>query len=247
MRFQARDVAFWRNGARLPLLLVEDNLRLARSLVKGLEEEGLRTTHAATAQAAIEALAREPFDLVVLDLGLPDRDGMEVLSAIRQKGSAIPVLVLTARDAVASRVAALHGGADDYLLKPFAFAELVARITALTRRAAAPRWSPLGIPGLELVTGEMAVLVCGARVPLSPRERALLETFLRRCGEVVTREEILRDVFGYAHDPGTNVVDVHVAHLRKKVSGAPVALQTVRTVGYRLTRLDPTDASPSAP
>lgn len=231
----------------MPLLLVEDNPRLARSLVKGLDEEGLSTRHAATAQAALDAFGRQPFDVVVLDLGLPDRDGMEVLSAIRAHASAVPVLVLTARDAVASRVAALNRGADDYLLKPFAFAELVARIAALTRRAAAPRWSPLAVPGLELVTGELAALVRGERVALSPRERALLETFLRRCGEVVTREEILRDVFGYAHDPGTNVVDVHVAHLRKKVSGAPVALQTVRTVGYRLTRLDLAEASPGAP
>jgi DNA-binding response OmpR family regulator len=231
----------------VPLLLVEDSPRLARSLVKGLEEEGLSTVHVGTAQAAIDALDRQPFDAVVLDLGLPDRDGMDVLFAIRGRASAIPVLVLTARDAVASRVAALNRGADDYLLKPFAFAELVARLAALTRRAAAPRWSPLGIPGLELVTGEMLALVCGERVALSPRERALLETLLRRCGEVVTREEILRDVFGYAHDPGTNVVDVHVAHLRKKVAGAPVALQTVRTVGYRLTRLDVAEASAGAP
>ncbi len=221
----------------MTILLVEDNRRLARSLTKGLEEEALQISHVASGGAALELLNLQPFEIVILDLGLPDMDGLDVISSVRDRGSAIPILVLTARDAIEMRVEALNRGADDYLVKPFAFAELVARISALARRATAPRWVPLtGVPGLKLLPGEMDVLIAGQRVRLSPREHALLETLLRRCGETVLREEILRDVFGYNFDPGTNLIDVHIAHIRKKVAGAPIAIETMRGLGYRLVQ-----------
>jgi DNA-binding response OmpR family regulator len=171
---------------------------------------------------------------MVLDLGLPDMDGIEVLSRARADGLVLPILVLTARDAVESRVRALEAGADDYLVKPFAFAELLARLRALLRRAASPRWAPLACADLRLDPGTAGAHVGGREVPLSPRERSLLEFLLRRQGEIVGRAEILREVFGYDFDPGTNVIDVHLAHLRRKIDSSTVKLETVRGVGFRL-------------
>ena len=170
---------------------------------------------------------------MVLDLGLPDRDGLEVLRELRDARINVPILVLTARDAVDARVAALDAGADDYLVKPFAFAELVARIAALARRAAGPRWAPA--TDMPLTMRDDLVIESGDRtVALSPREYALFGCLLRRRGEVVARAEILRDAFGYEFDPGTNVIDVHLNHLRKKLQGFPVAIETVRGAGIRL-------------
>ncbi|TMQ03539.1 MAG: response regulator transcription factor [Deltaproteobacteria bacterium] len=141
--------------------------------------------------------------------------------------------MLTARDAVDARVAALDAGADDYLVKPFAFAELVARIAALARRAAGPRWAPAS--DVPLTMRDDLVIESGDRtVSLSPREYALFGCLLRRRGEVVARTEILRDAFGYEFDPGTNVIDVHLNHLRKKLQGFPVSIETVRGAGIRL-------------
>jgi len=145
----------------------------------------------------------------------------------------VPILVLTARDAVDARVAALDGGADDYLVKPFAYAELVARIGALTRRAGGPRWAPASDIPVRM-RDDLVVEAQGMTAALSPREYALLGCLLRRRGEVVTRAEILRDAFGYDFDPGTNVIDVHLTHLRKKLAGFPIAIETVRGAGIRL-------------
>ena len=139
----------------------------------------------------------------------------------------VPILVLTARDAVEARVAALDRGADDYLVKPFAFAELVARIGALVRRAGGPRWAPTGDVPITM-RDDLVVEAGGKSVTLSPREHALLGCLLRRRGEVVTRAEILREAFGYDFDPRTNVIDVHLTHLRKKLASFPIALETVR-------------------
>jgi DNA-binding response OmpR family regulator len=216
------------------LVLVEDNAQLAHTLQAGLVEEGFVVEVLDTAAAAIARGVRRDLDLMVLDLGLPDRDGLEVLRELRAARVHVPVLVLTARDAVDARVAALDSGADDYLVKPFAFAELVARIGALVRRAGGPRWAATSDVPLRL-RDDLIVESGALTVALSPREYALLNCLLHRRGEVVTRAEILKTAFGYEFDPGTNVIDVHLTHLRKKLTGFPVAIETVRGAGIRLT------------
>ena len=220
--------------AGVRVVLVEDNPQLAGSIRDGLTEDGFAVEVVDTASRAITRGMRRDLDLMILDLGLPDRDGLEVLRELRGAHVHVPILVLTARDALESRVAALDGGADDYLVKPFAFAELVARINALTRRAGGPRWTPAS--DLPLVMrDDLVVEARGKTAALSPREYALLSCLVRRCGEVVTRAEILKEAFGYEFDPGTNVIDVHLTHLRKKLTGFPVAIETVRGAGIRLT------------
>ena len=226
----------------MALLLVEDNARIAATLVRGLGEDGFEVEHVREGQAALVRLRRGDLDAVVLDLGLPDIDGLDVLTSARAQGIVAPVLVLTARDAIESRVRALELGADDYLIKPFAYAELVARLRALLRRAAQPRWAPRACADLVLLPDEPVVTIAGQRVALSPREHALLELLLRRRGEPIARADLLREVFGYNFDPGTNLVDVHVANLRKKLRAAHVRIEAVRGVGYVL-RGEPGDAA----
>ena len=216
------------------LVLVEDNPQLAGSIRDGLTEDGFAVEVVDTGAKAIARGIRRDLDLMILDLGLPDRDGLDVLRELRAAHIHVPILVLTARDAVESRVAALDGGADDYLVKPFAFAELVARIHALTRRAGGPRWTPASDLPL-IMRDDLVVESAGRTAALSPREYALLNCLVRRRGEVVTRAEILKEAFGYDFDPGTNVIDVHLTHLRKKLAGFPVAIETVRGAGIRLT------------
>jgi len=214
------------------ILLIEDNERLVRALEQGLSEEGVAVVHAATAAAAREQSRAAVLDAIVLDLGLPDMDGLVLLRALRDERLHIPVLVLTARDAVESRVEALDAGADDYLIKPFAFAELLARLRALTRRAGGPRWAAVS-EGEVSLDDEFGVRSGETRVVLTPREHAILAYLLRRRDEVVPRVDILREVFGYTHDPGTNAIDVHLAHLRRKLADLPIALDTVRGAGFR--------------
>jgi two-component system OmpR family response regulator len=215
------------------IALVEDNPQLAGSMRDGLAEDGFEVDVHETAAKGIARGLRRDLDLMILDLGLPDRDGLEVLKELRAARVHVPILVLTARDAVESRVAALDAGADDYVVKPFAFAELVARINALTRRAGGPRWTPsIDVP---LVMRDDLVVESGGRsAALSPREYALLGCLVRRRGEVVSRTEILKEAFGYDFDPGTNVIDVHLTHLRKKLAGFPITIETVRGAGIRL-------------
>jgi two-component system copper resistance phosphate regulon response regulator CusR len=216
------------------VLLVEDTARLAQSIARGLREEGFSVEVEASGHASLLRAGRHDLDALILDLGLPDQDGVEVLLALRAAGQQMPVLVLTARDAVASRVQALEAGADDYLIKPFAFEELLARLKALLRRSSAPRWAPLACGDVRLDPSMTGAYVGERAVPLSPRERSLLELLLRRQGDTVTRAEIHREVFGYEFDPGTNVVDVHLAHLRRKLKPSTTRLETVRGQGFRL-------------
>ncbi len=215
---------------------------LATSLSKGLREDGFEVATVGTGAAALARLAQQDVDAVVLDLGLPDLDGLDVLQRARAAGMHAPVLVLTARDAVRARVAALDLGADDYLVKPFQYDELLARIRALLRRAAAPRWAPRSLNGLVYRDDDLAVLISGEAVALSPREHALLGFLLRRKGEVLTRTEILLQVFGYGFEPGTNLVNVHIANLRRKLGKRAVCIETVRHFGYRLRAAEPADA-----
>jgi two-component system OmpR family response regulator len=225
------DEAVYPGGVRV--VLVEDNHQLAGTIADGLGEDGYKVEVVDTAAKGIARGIRRDLDVMVLDLGLPDRDGVEVLRELRAARVHVPILVLTARDAVESRVAALDAGADDYLVKPFAFAELVSRINALTRRAGGPRWAPSS--DVPLVMRDDLVVESGDKqASLSPREYALLGTLVRRRGEVVTRAEILKEAFGYDFDPGTNVIDVHLTHLRKKLTGFPISIETVRGAGIRL-------------
>jgi DNA-binding response OmpR family regulator len=226
----------------MPLLLVEDNPVLASSLARGLREDGFDVEAVTTGNDAENRLARRDIDGVVLDLGLPDMDGLEVLDHARARDIHAPILVLTARDTVKMRVDALDRGADDYLVKPFEYDELLARVRALLRRAAAPRWAPLTCNGLVYRDGELAVTLGDERIALSPREHVLLGFFLRRQNEVLARAEILLQVFGYGFEPGTNLVNVHIANLRRKLGTRAVVIDTVRGIGYRLRAAGPSDA-----
>lgn len=215
------------------LLLVEDDTMIGEAVQELLRAEHHAVDWARSGTEADAALAAQRYDLVLLDLGLPGRDGLDVLRALRARRDRTPVLITTARDAVAQRVQGLDAGADDYLLKPFAFAELVARLRALTRRATGPRWTPPGDDPLTL-DDDLGVRFADRRVQLSPREHTLLAYLVRRRDEVVARGDILRDVFGYVGDPGTNTTDVHLAHLRRKLADAPLVIETIRGVGFRV-------------
>jgi two-component system OmpR family response regulator len=222
---------------RMRLLLVEDDLKIARMLERGLGEEGFAVDTATRGGSGIDRLRSGEFDVCVLDVLLPDVDGFQVLEQARREGVRIPVLMLTARDAVSDRVRGLTSGADDYLTKPFAFAELLARLHVLLRRGAAPLLSStMQIADLVLDRETHAVTRAERPLELSPKQYALLEFLVQHAGQVVSREMILRKVFGYTFDTGTNIVDVHVSNLRQKVDvgRARSLIKTVRGVGYRL-------------
>jgi two-component system, OmpR family, copper resistance phosphate regulon response regulator CusR len=217
------------------VLVVEDERKVLRSLERGLQAEGYEVVCAADGEEGFELAATQPFDCLVLDLMLPGRDGLQVLADLRRRGSGLPVLILTARDAVEDRVTGLDGGADDYLVKPFAFAELLARLRVLLRRGKEPEII-LRADDLEMDLVRRRVVRAGAEVSLTQREFELLEYLLRHKNATVTRDMLGRDVWkepGYAL---TNVIDVFVTHLRRKIQGAgqrPL-IHTVRGLGYSL-------------
>jgi DNA-binding response OmpR family regulator len=219
-------------------LIVEDEPRIAHFLQQGLEQEGYAVRAERSGAAAMPLARSGQFDLIVLDWMLPDLDGLTLCRALRAAGVRTPVLMLTARDAVADRVQGLDGGADDYLTKPFEFEELLARLRSLLRRADAIRPPQLSVEDLVLDPAARAVVRGSRPVELTPREFALLEYLMRHAGRVLTRWEILQHVWGYEHDPHTNVVDVYVGYLRRKVdqNGDPPLLRTVPGVGYQLGR-----------
>jgi len=208
------------------------------ALRRELERQGFTVDLVATGSAALARFERCDLDMAVVDLRLPDMDGVQVIAAARRAGMWAPILVTTTCREIDSGVRALDAGADDYVVRPLAAAEMAARLRALGRRAAAPRWAPLACGTLVLGADSDEALVDGRPVNLSPRERALLELLLRRRGQVVTRDEILADVFGYGFDPGTNLINVHAARLRRKIAGGRIAIQTVRGIGFRLRSLD---------
>jgi len=219
----------------IPLLLIEGSAGREASLGGDLERAGFRVTCVASATAARTELTSRPNEFVLFDLDVPGLDGLHLLHWMRRSIQRLPILVLTARKAIPSRVATLDAGADDYLVKPFALEELVARIRALLRRASARRSSTLlRVSELGLDAGDSGVLARPRPPRLSPKERALLDHLLCRRDEVVTRPELLSAVFGYEFDPGTNLVDVHMAHLRRKLEGSGISIETLRGVGFRL-------------
>ncbi|MDO5678423.1 MAG: response regulator transcription factor [Propionibacteriaceae bacterium] len=217
------------------ILIIEDEARIAGFIGKGLKAAGF-TSHATASGAEGATLAvHGNFDLVILDVGLPDIDGFEVLERIRGQGVAVPVIMLTARSSVADRVAGLESGADDYMPKPFSFEELLARIRLRLRSEAQPAGqsaTQLSHNGLVLDFRTRKAQVDGTWVDLSAREFTLAETFLRNPGQVLSREQLLSNVWGFDFDPGSNVVDVYVRYLRGKLGKD--RFETVRGMGYRL-------------
>lgn len=214
------------------ILVAEDEERIASFIEKGLRANGFTTTVAAEGNDAL-ALARSgSFDLVILDLGLPGKDGFDILRELRERDRRTPVIILTARDSVTDTVAGLEGGADDYVSKPFRFEELLARVRVRLRDERTPETTVLRAGSCALDLRTRRLLVDGRAVELTAREFALAETFFRHPGQVLSREQLLSQVWGYDYDPGSNVVDVYVRYLRKKIGEQHIT--TVRGVGYRL-------------
>lgn len=221
------------------LYVVEDHPRIAAFLRKGLEEEGFVVEAFDDGGKALDALLSSPPDACVLDVMLPGLDGFEVVRRAREGACATPILLLSARGSVDDRVNGLRLGADDYLAKPFAFEELVARVRALLRRGATSG-TVLSYADVTLDLGKREVRRAGRRIDLTPRELALLDLFLRRPEIVLSRTVIGQKVFGLSFDPGTNVVDVYVGYLRKKLAeGGPPLVHTVRGAGYVLRQAAP--------
>jgi two-component system, OmpR family, copper resistance phosphate regulon response regulator CusR len=225
------------------VLVVEDELKVANALREGLEDERYEVVVERTGEGAFFRVNTETFDIILLDLGLPGRDGLEILQALRQRGLKTPVLVLTARDSLQDRVAGLDSGADDYLVKPFAFAELLARTRALVRRGRVAEAPRLALADLEMDLVTRKVTRGTRPVDLTVREYELLEYLLRYHGQVVSRETLARDVWKETArtTPLDNVIDVHIARLRRKVDveGAAKLIHTVRGVGFMLREGEP--------
>jgi two-component system copper resistance phosphate regulon response regulator CusR len=217
------------------VLVVEDEDRIADFLSRGLASAGYEADVAGTGAAALEAMHGKEFDLIVLDLGLPDMDGLELLGKIRNRKLSPPVLILSARDAVDDRVKGLEGGADDYLVKPFAFVELLARVRVLIRRGQ-PTPEKLQVGDLMLDCIRRRVSRSGEPIELAPKEFSILEYLMRNQGRPLSRTMIVEHVWDMDYDGLTNIVDVYIRHLRSKVDDKWPAkmIQTVRGIGYML-------------
>ncbi|HMJ72358.1 MAG TPA: response regulator transcription factor [Solirubrobacterales bacterium] len=220
----------------MEILVVEDEAAIADFLERGLEAEGFAVRTAADGVEGERLALSGGFDLVILDRMLPGQDGIEVLDAIRREKPTVPVIVLTARAEVADRVEGLDAGATDYVTKPFSFDELLARVRAHLRQASAEAMTTLEAGGIQLDLLSRQAERNGVSVRLPEREAELLAFLMRRAGQVCTQREILTSVWGYDHDPGTNVVQVYIGYLRRKLGepDSPAPIETVRSVGYRL-------------
>ncbi len=216
------------------ILIAEDEARIASFLEKGLGAHGFTTEVAPDGDEALRLAASGRFDLLILDLGLPKRDGFDVLRELRRRNQELPVVILTARDELVDTVAGLEGGADDYVTKPFRFEELLARVRVRLRGERAPEATVLHAGGVSLDLRTRQVRVDGHAVDLSAREFALAEVFFRHPGQVLSREQLLSQVWGYDFDPGSNIVDVYVRYLRRKLGKERIT--SVRGMGYRLER-----------
>ncbi|MEH6822786.1 MAG: response regulator [Motiliproteus sp.] len=216
------------------LLLIEDDPLLGEGIQQGFNLQGETLDWLRSGQHALDALASSEFDLLILDLGLPDIDGLQVLSELRRRGSALPVLILTARDQVSDRVRGLDAGADDYLIKPFDLDELRARVRALLRRNSGISSPKLNHADLEVDPASREVYRNGEAVNLSRREYSLLLEFLYHPGQVLTRDQLSERLYGWNDDVESNAVEVHIHHLRKKLGSD--LIKTVRGVGYRIEK-----------
>ena len=218
------------------VLLIEDDRKAARLLAKGFQEEGFVVDIAPTGEAGEEQAVVNEYDVIVLDWLLPGKDGIAVCQALRARDLSTPILMLTARDSLADRVSGLSTGADDYLTKPFAFAELLARIRALLRRSRLARPAVLRVTDLTLDPATRRVTRSGARIGLTTKEYTILEVLMQNAGETVSRTRLVERVWDEASEVLDNLVDVHVSHLRRKLErgGGPPLIQTIRGFGYRL-------------
>jgi len=217
------------------VLVVEDDPMIGRAVVAGLQEQGFAVDWVRDGAEADLALAHAVYDLALLDLGLPRRDGLEVLKGVRRARNDLPVLIITARDSVADRVAGLDGGADDYLVKPFDLDELLARLRAVMRRHGGRAQSQITYGALTLDPVQRRVLFQGAEIELSAREFAVLEALMKEPGAVVSRDRLENAVYGWGEEIGSNSIEVHLHHLRRKLS--PELIRNVRGVGYRVAQL----------
>ena len=218
------------------VLIVEDELKMASLVRRGLTEEGHAADIASTGDDALWMAEAHPYDAIVLDVMLPGRNGFETCRELRKQGVWVPVLMLTARDAVDDRVAGLDAGADDYLTKPFSFAELLARLRALVRRGNVERPTVVAVGDLRLDPASRKVWRGDQEIHLSPKEFALLEAFMRRPGQALSRLQLLEHAWDFAYENRSNVIDVYVRYLREKIDRpfGMRSLETVRGVGYRL-------------
>lgn len=215
------------------ILLIEDDAMIGKAVRKGLVLAGFAVDWVADGRAAELSLANGVYDLAILDLGLPKKDGMAILAALRDTGNSMPVLIASARDTVSDRIAGLEAGADDYVLKPFDLDELVARVRALLRRRAGAASPLLQFGTLMLDPVRKSVTRDGVGVELSAKEFAVLETLMQRPGAVLSREQLEESVYGWGEEVSSNAIEVHLHHLRKKL-GVGV-IKNVRGVGYRVT------------
>jgi len=218
------------------ILIAEDEARIAQFLERGLRANGFTTDTAPDGEAALRLALTGRYDLLILDIGLPQLDGFEVLRELRASGSGLPVVILTARDQVQDTVAGLEGGADDYITKPFRFEELLARVRVRLRGDRAPEPTVLQVGELVLDLRTRQAIVGDRAVDLSAREFALAEVFFRHPGQVLSREQLLSQVWGYDFDPGSNIVDVYVGYLRRKLGKERIT--SARGMGYRLKKGD---------
>lgn len=216
------------------ILLAEDDPQLGDGLMVGLRQEGYAVDWVKDGMAADLALKTEPFDLLVLDLGLPRLSGMEVLARLRARGQSLPVLILTARDATSDKIAGLDGGADDYLVKPVDLDELAARVRALSRRVAGRAQPVLQLGDLVLDPATRQVTLAGAPIELSQREYSLLQTLMEHNGRVLTRAQLEASLYGWRDEPDSNALEVHIHNLRKKIGAERI--KTLRGVGYMMVR-----------
>ena len=216
------------------LLIVEDDAALSRAIIKVFRSQGLAVDHVARGRDALEIIKMEPYSAMILDLGLPDMDGLLVLKSIRQAHVNIPILILTARDGTTDRVVGLNQGADDYLSKPFEVAELEARVRALIRRGQGNPEPMLLLGNLKLDRASGAAYVDDQLLELTKRERAVLETLAIRVGNVVSKERLNAEVFSYDNQVAPNALEVYVARLRRKLENSQIEIVTVRGLGYLL-------------